>query len=225
MSVDLVVTLGGDGTVLKVVREIPDPRTPILAVNLGRRGYLTEIEPEKFEESFGRWMSGEFQIESQWRISVHQSGKHIGDCLNEALLLPVIPDKMLNVAAAQSGRRIIKARCDGFIMATSTGSTAHSFSAGGPVLETSLEAFVLTLIAPLQPVRSLVVSADKKLLVGLEEPGPPATLLLDGTPVRQVRLRQTVELKKCSVSARFVRFGDTFLQRSLRRLSSERENT
>ncbi|SRR5712692_622520 len=224
MRVDLLITLGGDGTVLKAVREIPDPKTPILAVNLGRRGYLTEVEPSAFEQSLDRWLKGDFQIEKQWRLSVYHKNRVVGECLNEALLLPTALEKMLNLYVSQGGRRIIKARADGFIVATPTGSTAHSFSAGGPVLETSLNVFSLALIAPLQPVKSLVVPADKKLRVRIEEPGPAATLVTDGDPVRQIGLRQSVEFKKSFSSAHFVRFGDTFLQRSLRRLASEREN-
>jgi NAD+ kinase len=224
MKVDLLITLGGDGTVLKAIREMPNPQTPILPINLGRRGYLTEIEPEDLEKSLTRWIKQDFQMEAQWCVSVSQNDRRIGNCLNEALLLPTVPDKMLNVDVSQSGRRIIKARADGFMVATPTGSTAHSFSAGGPVLETSLDVFALTLIAPLQPVKSIVVPADKKLRVSLEKPGPTATLVMDGNPVKEIRHGQPLEMRKSSVSARFVRFGDTFLQRSLRRLASEREN-
>ncbi len=163
-------------------------------------------------------------MEAQWCVSVSQNNRLIGNCLNEALLLPTVPDKMLNFDVSQSGRRIIKARADGFMVATPTGSTAHSFSAGGPVLETSLDVFALTLIAPLQPVKSIVVPADRRITVSLEEPGPTATLVMDGNPVKEIRRGQPLEMKKSSVSARFVRFGDTFLQRGLRRLASEREN-
>ncbi len=224
MKVDLLVTLGGDGTVLRAVRDIPESKTPILAVNLGRRGYLTEIEPEQFDDSLDRWAKNDFQIEEQWRVSVFQNGRLLGNCLNEALLLPTIPDKMLNFDTTQNGKRVIKARADGLMVATPTGSTAHSFSAGGPVLETSLNVLLVTLIAPLQPVRSLVVPADKKLVVKLEAPGPRAHLVMDGDPVKEVDLGQTVEMKKSVDGAHFVRFGDTFLQRSLRRLATEREN-
>jgi len=224
MNVDLIITLGGDGTVLKAVREMPDNKTPILAVNLGRRGYLTEVEPDMFEDYFDKWLKGEFQIEEHWRVSVFQNGRYLGDCLNEALLLPKTLDKMVNVAVDQNGHRVIKARADAFMVATPTGSTAHSFSAGGPVLETSLDVLVLTMIAPLQPVRSLVVPAGKKLKVTLEEPGPTAMLLIDGTLIKPIGLNQSIELKKSTRNARFVRFGDTFLQRGLVRLSSEREN-
>jgi NAD+ kinase len=209
---------------LKAIQEMPNPQTPILAVNLGRRGYLTEIEPDDLERSFARWLKQDFQMEAQWCVSVSQNDRHIGNCLNEALLLPTVPDKMLNVDVSQGGKRIIKARADGFMVATPTGSTAHSFSAGGPVLETSLDVFAVTLIAPLQPVKSIVVPADKKIRVSLEKPGPTATLVMDGNPVKEIRHRQPLEMRKSSVSARFVRFGDTFLQRGLRRLASEREN-
>ncbi len=212
MDVDLMVTLGGDGTVLKTVREMPHWKTPILAVNLGRRGYLTEIEPEEFEESLSRWVNGDFQLEEQWRVTVSLNDQRLGECLNEALLLPTTVDKMLNIVAAQNGKRIIKARADGFMVATPTGSTAHSFSAGGPVLETSLNVLVMTLIAPLQPVRSLVVPADKKLTVRLEKPGPTATLVNDGNPVKQIGIGQTLGMKRSANNAYFVRFGDTFLQ-------------
>ena len=224
MNVDLIVTLGGDGTVLKTVKEMRDARTPILAVNLGRRGYLTEVEPDDFDKSITQWLSGEFQIEDQFRLSVSLNGHKIGDCLNEALILPKTPDKMVNVSATQNGKLVIKARADGFIVATPTGSTAHSFSAGGPVLETSLDVLVMTLIAPLQPVRSLVVPASRKLSVRLEKPGPRGILVTDGTPAKEIGLGQVLELKRSVNNARFVRFGDTFLQRGLRRLSSEREN-
>ena len=224
LNVDLLITLGGDGTVLKAVREMPNVKTPILAVNLGRRGYLTEVEPPDFEKAFDRWVKGDFQIEKQWRLSVYHKSRLIVECLNEALLLPAAPEDMLNLDVSQSNRRIIKARADGFIVATPTGSTAHSFSAGGPVLETSLNVLSLALIAPLQPVKSLVVPADRKLRVRIEEPGPAATLVTDGKPDRTIGLRQFLEFKKSSNSARFVRFGDSFLQRSLRRLASEREN-
>ncbi len=224
MSVDLMITIGGDGTVLKAVREMPNPQTPILAVNMGRRGYLTEVEPSEFERSFDRWLKGDFQLEKQWRLSVFHKNRLVGECLNEALLLPTAPEKMLNLDVSQSGKRIIKARANGFIVATPTGSTAHSFSAGGPVLETSLNVLSLALIAPLQPVKSLVVPADKRLKVRVEGPGPTATLVTDGKPERRVGLGQSLDFKKSSSSARFVRFGDSFLQRSLRRLASEREN-
>jgi len=224
MKLDLVVTLGGDGTVLKTVRELRDLRTPILAVNLGRHGYLTEVDEEQFQESFGRWLKNDFEIEKQWLLSVFYKNKLIRECLNESLLVPKPVEKMLHLDVSQDGRRIIRARSDGFIVATPTGSTAHAFSAGGPVVDSSLDVLSLVLIAPLQPVRSIVVPANKKLRVTVVNPGPASILIDDGRAERDVRVGQSLDFKKSKHNAHFVRFGDTFLQRNLKRLASEREN-
>jgi NAD+ kinase len=224
MEIELLVTLGGDGTVLKAAKEMLKPRTPILAVNMGRRGYLTEVEPSEFEAAFTKWEKRDYQLEQQWKLSVLHQNRLLGDALNEALLLPTIPAKMLNLNLTLRGKRVFQARADGIIVSTPTGSTAHSFSAGGPVLETSMDSLSLTLIAPLQPVKSIVVPVKAGVQLSVVEPGPSANLVIDGRLEREIRIGQSLSFRKSGNSTFFVRFGDSFLQRSLRRLSSEREN-
>ena len=129
MEIDLLVTIGGDGTVLKAAKEMLKPRTPLLAVNMGRRGYLTEVEPSGFEAAFTRWEKGDYEVEEQWKLSVLHNNRLVGEALNEALLLPTIPAKMLNLNLTLRGKRVFQARADGVIVSTPTGSTAHSFSA------------------------------------------------------------------------------------------------
>ena len=224
MDIELLVTLGGDGTVLKAAKEMLKPKTPILAVNMGRRGYLTEVEPSEFEAAFTKWEKGDYELEQQWKLSVIHQNRLLGEALNEALLLPTIPAKMLNLNLTLRGKRVFQARADGIIVSTPTGSTAHSFSAGGPVLETSMDSVSLTLIAPLQPVKSIVVPVKAGVQLRVVEPGPSADLVIDGRFEREVRIGQSLSFRKSGNSTFFVRFGDSFLQRSLRRLSSEREN-
>jgi len=224
MEIDLLVTIGGDGTVLKASKEMRKPKTAILAVNMGRRGYLTEVEPSEFEAAFIKWEKGDFELEEQWKLSVLHANRLIGEALNEALLLPTMPAKMLNLNLTLRGKRVFQARADGIIVSTPTGSTAHSFSAGGPVLETSMESVSLTLIAPLQPVKSIVVPVKAGVQLRVAEPGPSANLVIDGRLEREIRIGQSLSFRKSGNSTFFVRFGDSFLQRSLRRLSSEREN-
>ena len=224
MEIALLVTLGGDGTVLKAAKEMFKPKTPILAVNMGRRGYLTEVEPSEFETAFSKWEKGNYELEEQWKLSVFHKGQVVGEALNEALLLPTIPAKMLNLTIALGGKQVFQARADGIIVSTPTGSTAHSFSAGGPVLETSMDSVSLTLIAPLQPVKSIVVPVRAGVQLRVAEPGPSANLVVDGRLERETRVGQSLSFRKSVNSTFFVRFGDSFLQRSLRRLSSEREN-
>ena len=223
MHVDLLVTVGGDGTVLKASHEIANPETPILAVNMGRRGYLTEVRPLEFEKALSRWMKGDFTLERSWKVSVKESDHIIGEGLNEAVLVPAIAGKMLSLSVKFDGRRLIIARADGLIVATPTGSTAHAFSAGGPVLESSLDALDLVFIAPLQPVRSLVVPANGRLHVMIGESGPAANLVVDGRLESKLEPGKTAEFSRSNHNAVFVRFGDTFLERSLKRLTSERE--
>ncbi len=222
---DLMVTLGGDGTVLKVARELGNRDTPILGVNMGQRGYLTEVDPEGFEKAFSRWMTGDFQLEKLWKISVLVNNHLVGEGLNEALMTPTVPAKMLRLEISLAGRKLFTARADGLIVATPTGSTAHSFSAGGPVLEGSLNDLVMSFLAPLQPVSSLVVPSNKNLRVRLDKPGQDANLSIDGRLERRVGLGQSVLFRKSSNKTFFVRFGDSFLQRSLRRLSPEKETS
>jgi len=224
MEIELLVTLGGDGTVLKAAKEMSRPKTPILAVNMGRRGYLTEVEPSEFEAAFEKWEKGDYELEEQWKLSVLRQNRFLGEALNEALLLPTIPAKMLNLNLTLRGKRVFQARADGIIVSTPTGSTAHSFSAGGPVLETSMDSLSLTLIAPLQPVKSIVVPVKAGVQLSVVEPGPSANLVIDGRLEREIRIGQSLSFRKSGNSTFFVRFGDSFLQRSLRRLSSEREN-
>jgi NAD+ kinase len=221
---DVIVTLGGDGTVLRTVKEIPDLHTPIIAVNLGRHGYLTEVDEPHLEDSFDKWFEGAYYLEKQWLLSVFYQNEIIGKCLNEAMLIPKPVERMLNLDVSQNGSRIILARSDGFIIATPTGSTAHAFSAGGPVVDTSLDALSLALVAPLQPVKSIVVPATRKLRVTIAKPGPAAVLVNDGRVERHLGIGESVDFKKSNENAHFVRFGEQFLVRSLHRLASEREN-
>jgi NAD+ kinase len=191
MAIDLLVTIGGDGTVLKAAKEMLKPKTPILAVNMGRRGYLTEVEPSEFEAAFTKWEKGDSELEEQWKLSVLHKNRLVGEALNEALLLPTIPAKMLNLNLALRGKRVFQARADGIIVSTPTGSTAHSFSAGGPVLETSMDCLSLTLIAPLQPVKSIVVPVKADVQLRVAEPGPSANLVVDGRLEREIGIGQS----------------------------------
>src|SRR5437870_13211327 len=110
MEVELLVTLGGDGTVLKAAKEMLKPKTPILAVNMGRRGYLTEVEPSEFETAFTKWEKGNYELEEQWKLSVFYKNQVVGEALNEALLLPTIPAKMLNLNLTLRGKQAFQAR-------------------------------------------------------------------------------------------------------------------
>src|SRR5207244_7259839 len=132
------------------------------------------------------------------------------------------PAKMLNLNMTLRGKRVFQARADGIIVSAPTGSTAHSFSAGGPVLETSMDSVSMTLIAPLQPVKSIVVPVKAGVRLLVVEPGPSANWVMDGRLEREIRIGQSVSFRKSGNSTFFVGFGDSFIQRRPRGRCSDR---
>ncbi len=219
MDADLIVTVGGDGTVLKTSMSIQRSETPILAVNMGRRGYLTEVEPEGALKALGECLAGRHRLEEHAKISVYVEDRMLTEGLNEALITPATTWKMLHFEVKHDGRRLVEQRADGLVVATPTGSTAHAFSAGGPVLETSLEAFVVVFICPSDRVRSLVVSSVGDLEVKLMDPKVRAVVTVDGRYTKQLPPEGSLTVRKSKNRAVFVRLNSSFLSRSLARSS------
>jgi len=215
MDVDLVVTVGGDGTVLKACMLLPKPETPILAINMGRRGYLTEVDPEGAIPALDRCLRDEYFIEEHSKISIFVNDEHIVDALNDALIAPAIPSKMLTFEIYQDYQSIIKMRADALIVATPTGSTAHSLSAGGPIVDTSLNSFLLTFICPLDPIGSIVVSAEKDLDIRVPSPAVKTVVIADGRYERGMKPSSKVSIRPSGHKAAFVRFQKPFFIRNL----------
>ena len=186
MEVDLIITIGGDGTVLKTSMTIPKPQTPILAINMGRRGYLTEVEPDQALTALKECLQGKYDLEKHSKLSVYFEDKLITEGVNEALLTPATSWKMQTFEIKQNKHKLIEQRADGLIIATPTGSTAHSFSAGGPILETSLDAFVVVFISPADYLRSLVLSSTYDIIIKLIDTNMGALLTVDGRYIKQL---------------------------------------
>lgn len=215
MKADLIVTVGGDGTVLKTSMLTPEPDTPILAVNKGRRGYLTEVSPEQGREAISNCLKGKIRLEEHMKLSVvHSSGSSV-DGLNEALLAPALPYKMIPVNIRVGGYDLVDCRADGLIVATPTGSTAHAFSAGGPVLDPSLEAFVLVFLCPVDPIHPVVVPAKREISIKLSDAASRASVIVDGRHRQDLAPGASISIRKSKHKAVFVRFNRPRVRRSL----------
>jgi len=214
-DVDLVVTVGGDGTVLKACMLLPNPETPILAINMGRRGYLTEVDPEDAIPAIDKCLRNECFIERHSKISIFVNDEYVIDALNDALIAPAIPSKMLTFEVYQDYQSIIKMRADALIVATPTGSTAHSLSAGGPIVDPSLNAFLLTFICPLDPVGSIVVSAEKELDIKVPSPAIKTVIIADGRYERELKQSSKISIRPSRHKAAFVRFQKPFFMKNL----------
>jgi len=218
MDADLIITVGGDGTVLKTCMFMPKSETPILAVNMGRRGYLTEVEPNKVEKAVQRCLIGDYKIEELDKLTVIHKGKKMVDGLNEALIASITHWKMLDFEISLNKEAFLTSRADALIIATSTGSTAHALSAGGPVVHASLNAFVLVFLCPLEPIHPIVIPNDSEIRVKVTNPKLEALVTVDGHFRRKLKPEQEFSIKKSDSKAKFIRLGKAFANRTQTRL-------
>ena len=218
MDADLIVTVGGDGTVLKTCMSIPKPETPILAVNMGRRGYLTEVDPEDAIHTIESYIRGTCKTEERAKLSVAIEGESPIDGLNEVVITSGTPSKMLHFMVSIDKLQLLEFRGDGVIISTPTGSTAYALSANGPIVDNSVDAFVVTFICPLEHLTPLVVSMDNKIKVELEGPKLKGTLVVDGRLQRELLPQASVTIARSPHKAVFVRLGPIRSLRGLMRL-------
>jgi len=215
-GLDLAVTLGGDGTILRAVSLVSRKGVPLLGVNLGRLGYLADLEPEGLTEALERVTSGDFAIEERMMLSVaiQRAGQPPmlsalgGDlwALNEAVIERPAAGHTVHVAVQVEGRFWTTYSADGLIVATPTGSTAYSFSAGGPIVSPNVRALIMTPVsAHISFDRSLVVDASDT--VRIEVADRPATLVLDGRETTVLQRGDAILCTEAPGSARFVAFG------------------
>lgn len=161
----LAITLGGDGTILKTVGALRKPEVMILGVNFGRGGYLTEVEAEELEEALGKVLAGDYTVEHKMLLSIMVDGKLIGNALNEAYITSQVLGKTLGLKVRRDDDIIAEGLADGLIIASPVGSTAYSFSAGGPVVDDDLEAVILTPVCPISGLKPIVLSLMHKVEV------------------------------------------------------------
>jgi len=224
MDADLIVTVGGDGTVLKTCMSIPRPETPILAVNMGRRGYLTEVDPENAMHAVESFVEGTCKREERVKLSATIEGETTIDGLNEVVITSGTPSKMLHFMISIDKSQLLEFRGDGLIVSTPTGSTAYSLSAGGPIVDNAVEAFVVTFICPLEHLTPLVVSMKNRINVDLVAPKLKGTLVVDGRFQRELQPQRSVTIARSSHKAVFVRLGPVRSLRGLMRLRPMQPN-
>jgi len=207
LRADLVVTVGGDGTVLKTAMTLPEQETPILAVNMGRRGYLTEVEPAKAITAVESVKKGNYRIEKRAKLAVDMNGTHVVDALNEVVVSSGSPAKMLDLRIAVDSEQLLKFRGDGVIVSTATGSTAYAMSAGGPIVDSSVDAFVVTFICPLDLVRPTVISMDRTLSIEMANQKLKVRVVADGRFQRELERDVKLRIRKSKHYTSFVRLG------------------
>lgn len=208
---DLLVCVGGDGTVLRGARATVPHEPLLLGVNMGRLGFLTELDPEGALARLPDILKGEGRIESramlrvQARTAAREAHLH---ALNDAVVGRASLGHTVHLSVAVDGATIADLRADGLIVATATGSSAYSLSAGGPILHPESKHLLLTPLAPHMAARnSMVLPPDAKVTVRLAD-GPLASLSVDGEANLELAQGDEAQVALSPHVARFIRLGD-----------------
>jgi NAD+ kinase len=209
---DLAVSLGGDGTMLRTVNLAWSAGVPVLGVNLGRLGYLTEIEPAGLQDALDRFLSGEYGLEERMMLDVAWktaggSGEQSCLALNEAVVEKTVPGHTIRLTTIIATRPFVTYAADGLLVATPTGSTAYNLSVRGPILSPCLRAVV---VAPISPHmlfdRPLVLDPAEWLELKLAGPRP-GVLVVDGRSVAILEPGDSVTCKAAERPVNLVTFG------------------
>ena len=202
---DLVIVLGGDGSILQAARQMGENQIPVLGVNCGRLGFLAALSPDAFLDVWPEVCCGEFQVieHLMLRATLLRDGRevdsHLG--LNEAAVLGGPPYQLMNIDLYVDGLLATTYRCDGLIISTPVGSTAHNLSAGGPILRKNLSAFVISPISPhTLTYRPVVDTADRVFELTVANPNASTSIVVDGRVLGRIEPEDRVRVVRASAS-------------------------
>ena len=208
---DVAVSLGGDGTMLRCVEMLGGHEVPLIGINLGSLGYLTEVEPDTMTDALDRFVlgavAGEWHLDRRMMLDVAVNGTVVGRALNEAVVEKNQSGHTVRLLARIDGHPFTHYEADGLIVSTPTGSTAYSLSVRGPIVSPRHRAILLTPVSPHMLFdRSLVLSPDE--VVEIEVAGHRrADVAVDGQPRSVLEPGDVVRCSPSAATANFVRFG------------------
>jgi NAD+ kinase len=207
---DLLVVLGGDGTLLGVARAAHPHNIPILAVNLGSLGFLAEISIEELYPTLENILAGKFEIENRMLLnaSVWRNEKKIKNhnVLNDVVINKGAVARVINLQVLVNGQYMTSYRADGLIIATPTGSTAYSLSAGGPIIHPSMHTLVLSPICPFTLTNRSILIPDQSIIqVRLTAEYDDVRITLDGQEGYGMCAEDILEIKKTKTSLQLIR--------------------
>jgi len=198
-TADLVLSFGGDGTLLATARLVGENEKPILGVNLGGLGYLTEMPYDALTERIDDILAGRYEIQERMMLSAQVEGEdgfpHAA--LNEFVLERSGTPRMVSLETTIDGKELTTYRADGLIVATPTGSTGYNLSASGPILEPTMQSIILAPICPHSlTMRPLVIRADRTVEVRLTADSPEVRFVADGQRSELLRAGKAVRIRR-----------------------------
>jgi len=218
MKADVLLAIGGDGTILRAL-QLSDSK--VLGINSGSLGFLAEVDANEAPEYLDRIVRGDYRIEERMRIKVTVDGERLFDCTNEAVVHTAQIAKIRHFEIHLDDEVVERIRADGIIVATPTGSTSYSMSAGGPIVDPRVEGMIATAIAPFKPAsRPHVFPAASEVRVKLLKP-KECLLVMDGQHESTLKGTEVVALTGSERRAKFIRFRHDFYRRIEEKLSRQ----
>ena len=221
IDADIAVVLGGDGSILRAAKFMGQHQIPVVGVNLGKLGFLADLLPQDFVQCFPEICCGQFRVVDhlmfQCRVLRGKEVLHDELGLNEMAILAGPPFSMLHVDLYVDGEWATTYSCDGLIISTPVGSTAHSLSAGGPILRKSLQGFVISPISPhTLTVRPVVDSADRSYEVAVRDPNATTSVVIDGRTICELTSQDRVRVERAESTFQLVEVKGRNYYRTLR---------
>ena len=204
---DVVIVLGGDGTILAIAKECATFNTPIFAVNMGHKGFLSEVNKEDLEQDFNDLFSGNYILDKRkfLKVKIENSTQEYY-ALNEVVVAQSLCSRIMKAEITVNGTLVDKYTSDGIIIATPTGSTAYSLSAGGPIVAPDVSCFIISPIcAHSLHSRPLIVSSSSTVTVKLISAEPSANVNVDGNNIQSIFNETKVEITDSNLSVDFIR--------------------
>lgn len=199
MGVDFAFVFGGDGSILRAARELSELDVPVVGVNVGRLGYLAEFSVDELEDVFDDLIAGNLAVEKRMllRCNVHNGADISATAVNEVAIIPGSPLKMIELEIAVDGKPLASCVGDGVIVATPTGSTGYSLSAGGPIIAAGLSAITIT---PLNPhslsFRPIVIGSNRKIEIYPVRIDKESIVGCDGETICTIGCDSIIEISK-----------------------------
>ena len=217
---DLLLVLGGDGTMLRAAREVAGSRTPMLGINAGNLGFLTAVSPARLAPSLKQLWKGEFTIEERSLLEgrISRAGERSSLlALNDFVVGRTLTSRLIELEVLVDGELLTRYRCDGLIASSPTGSTAYSLAAGGAIVSPDADVLTLTPICPhTLSIRPVVVSLDATVEVRLVSTRQMASLAADGQQHVELSTGDGVSIRRSSRRVRLVRLAGTNFFSTLR---------
>ena len=207
--IDLMIVLGGDGTILRAARLMHRNQIPMLGIRFGRLGFLAELSGQTYENELLKILSGDYQLDERTVLQAELDEKEKMFALNDVVLFRSNSSKLITMEVSIDGKYMNTFRSDGLIVASPTGSTAYSLSCGGPILAPDLDAFIINPICPhMLSNRPTVISSKSSIEVRFTELDDGCTISIDGQQDLPVKEESVIRITQAPYKVKLVRSVD-----------------